>query len=184
MQSVRTLFQNNHFQEGDILYIQRMDRKTVICLRDGRQIRTYEPVKNVMTELSPEYFENINKGVVINRTCVKREVEGMIFMCDDMGFTRRKKPLPSARLSQPRAAVEVAQCMQIMEQMPIRIKMIHGNKREVVASREEQGLKNVASFESSPGIWLQVDMLADDSSPLESPQARQFKNGRKKVEDS
>ena len=47
MQVIRNLFRKNRFQEGDIVYLQRHDRKTLICLAEGRVITTYEPLKNV-----------------------------------------------------------------------------------------------------------------------------------------
>ena len=183
METIRNLFRQNHFQEGDILYVQRQGRKTVICLQDGRLVSTYEPMKNVMTELSPEIFESINKGIVVNRTCIDREVDGIVFMSDGADFSRRKKPLHgSERKQNADMARQLVNCLQVMDDLPFSMRLTRDsgrNRREVVASREQDGLHNTASYEPCPGFWMQVDFAADDSSPLESAEALKYLHDKK-----
>ncbi|MBR4020244.1 MAG: LytTR family transcriptional regulator DNA-binding domain-containing protein [Firmicutes bacterium] len=58
-------FLNNHIQPTDIMYACREDRKTSICLKDGRKLETYIPMKWLITALPDGAYLHINKGVIV-----------------------------------------------------------------------------------------------------------------------
>ncbi len=147
MQVIRNLFRKNRFQEGDIVYLQRHDRKTLICLADGRVITTYEPLKNVMTELSSDVFENINKGIVINHAFVDRDIDGFV--------VRKKVESPEALSPEERLKKDI----RFLVAPGVRIEKLDDPATETTRNSEwkpDGNLRQTAVFEAEGG-WVQIE---------------------------
>lgn len=161
MQVIRNLFRKNRFQEGDILYLQRHERKTLIHLTDRRVITTYEPLKNVMTELSSDVFESINKGIVVNHAFVDRDVDGYVLLRDGSGFSRRKKPLKKAKSSDELTDEErFEQGIRLLASPSIRVEAMEeaasrGSKQS--AWNPDGTFRASTVFEDGNGHWLEVE---------------------------
>ncbi len=160
MQVIRNLFRKNRFQEGDIVYLQRHDRKTLICLADGRVITTYEPLKNVMTELSSDVFENINKGIVINHAFVDRDIDGFVVLTDGSGFSRRKKPLKKVESPEELSPEErLKKDIRFLVAPGVRIEKLDDPATEPTRNSEwkpDGNLRQTAVFEAEGG-WVQIE---------------------------
>lgn len=160
MQVIRNLFRKNRFQEGDIVYLQRHDRKTLICLADGRVITTYEPLKNVMTELSSDVFENINKGIVINHAFVDRDIDGFVVLTDGSGFSRRKKPLKKVESPEELSPEErLKKDIRFLVAPGVRIEKLDDPATETTRNSEwkpDGNRRQTAVFEAEGG-WVQIE---------------------------
>lgn len=160
MQVIRNLFRKNRFQEGDIVYLQRHDRKTLICLADGRVITTYEPLKNVMTELSSDVFENINKGIVINHAFVDRDIDCFVVLTDGSGFSRRKKPLKKVESPEELSPEErLKKDIRFLVAPGVRIEKLDDPATETTRNSEwkpDGNLRQTAVFEAEGG-WVQIE---------------------------
>ena len=167
MQVIRNLFRKNRFQEGDILYLQRQDRRTLIYLADGRIITTYEPLKNVMTELSSDVFESINKGIVINHAFVDRDVDGYVLLRDGSGFARRKKPLkkPEQETADSQKG-KLERNLSLISGPGIRCILADSDRQIPERSSEwtENGtFRETAVFDTPDGIRIQVEFDPSDT---------------------
>lgn len=87
-------FSKNGFQEADIKYIVRENKKTNIYLLNGRVIETYTPLKTILPSVSQETFQNINKGIAVNTDCVAKVEDGIYLMEDGREFKGRAR-MPS-----------------------------------------------------------------------------------------
>lgn len=178
MQVIRNLFRKNKFQEGDILYLQRQNRKTLIYLTDGRIISTYEPLKNVLTELSSDVFENINKGIVVNHAYITRDVDGYVLLSDGSGFTRRKKPLKNRMNSgSPDVREEIRRRVTRLSDQPFLLAVeddCDGPAR--ASSRTADGsLVESVTYECEEGYWLRIEFTACEQ--------KVFSTGERKKQD-
>ena len=63
---IQRFFAKYQIPENEIKYIIREDGKTRIYLDDGRIVETYIPLKTILTELPPDHFLNINKGIALS----------------------------------------------------------------------------------------------------------------------
>lgn len=79
---IQRFFAKYQIPEQNIEYIIREDGKTRICLSDGRVVETYIPLKSILTELPPNHFVNINKGIAL---AVKKiaAIRDDIYIMDD-----------------------------------------------------------------------------------------------------
>ena len=73
----------------DIMYITIDGRKTKITKKDGSAVRTNRSLKDVFGALPEEVFSSINRGIVVSKTYVKHEKNGLITMKDGAQFKRR-----------------------------------------------------------------------------------------------
>ena len=83
---------------GNILYIYRKDRKTVIQRTDGAEFALFVPVHTVLSALPERDFLSISKGTVVCRShIVNISNDGVYTMSDGRTFQGRKRGMSSHR---------------------------------------------------------------------------------------
>lgn len=88
---IQRFFTKYQIPEQSIKYIVREDGKTRICLNDGRVIETYIPLKSILTELPPNHFLNINKGIAISSKRIASIHDDIYVMDDGREFKGRAR---------------------------------------------------------------------------------------------
>ena len=73
----------------EIMYLTVDGRKTKITKKDGSAVKTNRSMKDIYAELPGEVFSSINRGIVVSRTYVRQEKNGLITMKDGTEFKRR-----------------------------------------------------------------------------------------------
>lgn len=73
----------------EIMYLTVDGRKTKITRKDGSALRTNRSMKDIYAELPGEVFTSINRGIVVSKTYVKHEKNGILTMKDGTEFKRR-----------------------------------------------------------------------------------------------
>ena len=73
----------------EIMYLTIDGRKTKITRKDGSSVSTNRSMKDIYAELPGEVFSSVNRGIVVSRSFVKHEKNGLITMKDGTEFKRR-----------------------------------------------------------------------------------------------
>lgn len=85
----KTFFEKKGIKISDIMYFTRNGRKTVINLADGSKVETFNPIKTLIENYVDDYFESINKGIVVAHKYVTDVKDGVYIMKDGAEFIGR-----------------------------------------------------------------------------------------------
>jgi hypothetical protein len=127
---IMKFFAKHHIEENEIKYIIREDGKTCIHLMDGRIVETYTPLKTILTEVSPEKFINVNKGIALAAGKITSIHDDIYTMIDGRTFRGRARMPMLYRFEQERRfntpsqespvnADTLSQAFSILDKMPI-----------------------------------------------------------------
>lgn len=121
-------FTKHHIAESDIKYIVRRDGKTCICLDDGRVVETYTPLKTIITEMTPDHFINVNKGVALASDKIAAIHDDQYVMTDGSQFKgRARMPMlyryeQERRFNSPDAGndiLDLIHAFSVLDNMPV-----------------------------------------------------------------
>lgn len=98
MSDLNAYFRKKGVNAEEILYIRRLEKKTVIHCADGRDLASMIPVHALLEFLPPEEFLSIAKGVVVRKSrIVHIDREGRYTMADGACFQGRRRGLSAHR---------------------------------------------------------------------------------------
>lgn len=90
-EKIAKFLNKKHIDIGDIKYIVREEKKTVIYLINNKTTETFIPIKNFSDSLKPYGFISINKGIVISKSQVDKIDNGTYYLLDGRKFEGRKR---------------------------------------------------------------------------------------------
>lgn len=137
--------QKNDINPDNILYLLRINGKTVIHLNDGRTVETFTPLKTLVDQLAPLPMLSINKGISLNEGEIISVEKGLYTMADGATFQgrirtpgahSRKAQLINHHLPAPiHIPKNLAERFSILDHMPLGFCVI-----EIVFDQEQHGL--------------------------------------------
>ena len=181
MTNLNGYFQKHGLCAGNILYIYRKDRRTVIQRTDGEEFALYVPIHDVLSALPESEFLNISKGTVVRRShIVNIGSDGVYTMSDGRSFQGRKRGLSSHRRlraeigladTQPRPLSMLEKC-SLLDNMPLAFCVI-----ELVFNEDGRGVDFIFRY-------CNAEMVNVEGIPVEKMLNRSFyeifPNGDKK----
>lgn len=125
---IQKFFTKHHITENDIKYIIRRDGKTCICLDDGRIVETYTPLKTIITEMTPDHFINVNKGIALASDKIASIHDDQYMMQDGNHFKGRARMPMLYRFEQERrfnspemvnGSMDLINAFSVLDRIPI-----------------------------------------------------------------
>ena len=134
-----------------IMYLTRVDNKSVLFLSNGQRFDTFIPLKTIMEELDKNMFLSINKGICINRNYLLEIVGNTYTMTDGTRFEGRvrtvgehhknEEQLTQDRKALPSALDFLAQAEMMYDHLPIPLLI-----GEMVIDEQRHGINLVLRY--------------------------------------